>query len=125
MPGYEARAMNVRALATIGLLSLSVSTSAWSADRMRFWNLTGVTITKLYLAPAGTTQWGANQCANDADGTVEPDERLQLKGVTAGHYAVKLTDAGGRTCILQDITLEGGKAYAFSLAEADLKDCSK
>jgi hypothetical protein len=55
-----------------------------AADRMQFWNLTGTTITKLYLAPAGTTKWGPDQCANDKDGSVDPDERLRLTGVTAG-----------------------------------------
>jgi len=107
------------------LLSFAVPTDAWSADRMQFWNLTGTTITKLYLAPAGTTKWGPNQCANDADGSVDPDERLKLTGLTAGHYDVKLADSSGRSCIVKDVTLQTGTAYAFSLSEADLKDCSK
>ena len=55
--------------------------AAWSADRMLFWNLTGTKITKLYLAPAGTTKWGPDQCANDPDGSVDPDERLRLVGL--------------------------------------------
>ena len=92
---------------------------------MQFWNLTGTTITKLYLAPSGTTEWGPDQCANDKDGAVESDERLRLAGVTAGHYAVKLVDASGRSCVLPDVTLSAGKAYAFSLSEDDLKHCSK
>jgi len=117
--------MNARALAILGLGLLAVSTSARSADRMRFWNLTGTTIAKLYLAPSGTTNWGPNQCANDPDGAVDADERLGLTGVTAGRYDVKLTDRNGRTCVVKDVALEAGKAYAFSLSEADLKDCSK
>ena len=92
---------------------------------MRFWNLTGSTVAKLYLAPSGSTKWGPDQCANDKDGSVDPDERLKLSGVTAGQYDVKLTEANGRTCIVRDVVLSAGKAYAFSLSESDLKDCSK
>jgi len=56
---------------------------------------------------------------------VDQDERLRLTGVTAGHYDVKVTDKSGRTCIVKDVALEAGKPYAFSLSEAELKDCSK
>jgi hypothetical protein len=114
-----------RYITFILLLLFTVPTDAWSADRMQFWNLTGTKITKLYLAPTGTTKWGPNQCANDADGSVDPDERLRLTGLTAGHYDVKLAEASGRTCIVKDVTLQTGTAYAFSISEADLKDCSK
>ena len=107
------------------LLSFALPIAALSADRMLFWNLTGTKITKLYLAPTGTTKWGPDQCANDADGSVDPDERLKLVGLTAGHYDVKLTDADGRTCTVKNVTLESGKAYAFSISESDLRDCSK
>jgi hypothetical protein len=112
-------------IAVFCTLSFTVSTAANSADRMRFWNLTSATISKLYLAPAGTTKWSANQCANDPDGTVEMDERLELKGLAAGRYDVKVTDVNGRTCTVKDVTLQAGKGYAFSLSEAELKDCTK
>jgi hypothetical protein len=117
--------MNVRSAAILCCLFLLSSATAWSADRMRFWNLTGETISKLYLASPGSSRWGADQCANDPDGTVESDERLPLKDVAAGRYDVKLTDATGRTCVVRDVTLEAGKAYAFSLSPDDLKDCQK
>ena len=32
------------------------------------------TISDLRLAPAGTTNWGPDQCKNDKDGSVETDE---------------------------------------------------
>lgn len=121
----EKRADTVRVFISLGLLLMTISTPAWPADRMQFWNLTGTTINKLYLAPSGTTQWGPNQCANDPDGAVEPDERLKLTGISPGHYAVKLTDAAGRTCLVKDVLVEAGAKYAFSLSEADLKECLK
>jgi hypothetical protein len=124
-PGREKKPMKAHVLITLSLLLVAVSTGVRAADRMRFWNLTGTAIAKLYLAPSGTTKWGANQCANDPDGKVDSDERLQLTGVAAGHYDVKLTDAAGRTCIVKDVAVVAGKAYAFSLSESDLKDCSK
>src|SRR3712207_1455115 len=62
------------------------------ADRIRFWNLTGNTITKLYLAPAGTDRYGPDQCANDRDGTVDHRERLRVTGITSGRYDAKFED---------------------------------
>jgi hypothetical protein len=110
---------------TFFLMWIALPIAAWSADRMLFWNLTGTKITRLYLAPAGTTKWSPDQCANDPDGSVDPDERLKLIGLAAGHYDVKVTNAEGRTCVVKNITLESGKAYAFSISESELKDCSK
>jgi len=43
---------------------LAVSSAATAAERLKFWNLTGFTITELHLAPTGTTDWGPNQCKN-------------------------------------------------------------
>ena len=109
----------------IAVITLGASAAALAADQMRFWNLTGTKITKLYLAPAGTSQWGPDQCRNDPDGSVDPDERLNLTGVSAGHYDVKLTDATGRTCIVKDVVVQPAGKYAFSLSEDDVKDCVK
>jgi len=117
--------MKARTFIILGILLLATPAVGRAADRMLFWNLTGTTIAKLYLAPSGTTNWGANQCANDPDGKVDTDERLKLTGVTAGRYDVKFTDAGGRTCTVKNVELQAGKAYAFSLSESDLTACSK
>lgn len=117
--------MNKRSLMMVVLFLLAIPAGARAADRMQFWNLTGTTITKLFLAPAGSTNWGPDQCTNDKDGSVDPDERLRLSEVTAGRYDVRLTFQNGRTCVVKDVALETGKAYAFSLSEADLKDCTK
>jgi hypothetical protein len=117
--------MNCPAPIFLCLLLFAASTGTQAAERMRFWNLTATTIAKLYLAPSGTTKWGPNQCANDPDGTVSMDERLELKGASAGRYDVKVIDVDGRSCIVRDVTLQAGKSYAFSLSEADLKDCTK
>jgi hypothetical protein len=54
--------------------------------------LTRHTIAEFYLAPAGTTSWGDNQCKNDKDGTVDSDERLRITGVDTGTYDAKLKD---------------------------------
>jgi hypothetical protein len=117
--------MPTRCFTFLGFFAIAASTVAMATDRMRFWNLTGETIATLYLAPAGTTAWGPNQCANDPDGSVSTDERLDLKGLAPGRYDVKFTDAKGRICTVKDVTLQAGKSYAFSLTEADLKDCTK
>ncbi|HEY6434069.1 MAG TPA: hypothetical protein VIZ17_19005, partial [Acetobacteraceae bacterium] len=71
----------------------------------RFWNLTGETITHLYLAPIGTTAWGSDQCKNDPDGSVDFDERLRITGIQSGRYDVKFTDKTGRTCIVKSVAI--------------------
>jgi hypothetical protein len=89
----------------------------------RFWNLTRHTISEFYLAPAGTTDWGANQCRNDKDGTVDPDERLRITGVAPGSYDAKLTDVSGRTCVVRSIKISAGEI--FSIEEKELTACTR
>jgi hypothetical protein len=36
----------------------ATAVGAGAAERMRFWNLTGGTVTELSLTPAGTENWG-------------------------------------------------------------------
>jgi hypothetical protein len=110
---------------TILALLLCVAGSARGAERMRFWNLTSVTLKELYLAPAGTTQWSANQCKNDKDGTVDHDERLTITGIAPGKYDVKLADTKGRVCTVQNVEVVSGRPYAFSLSDKDLTSCTK
>lgn len=87
----------------------------------RFWNLTKSTISQFYLAPAGTSDWGPNQCQNDKDGRVDFDERLVIRDVPAGVYDAKFTDTAGRTCTVQNIAVEPGAI--FSIQEKDLTSC--
>jgi hypothetical protein len=113
-------------LPVFGALAVAATAlSASAAERMRFWNLTSVTIKELYLAPAGTTAWGANQCKNDADGAVDPDERLTIKGVDPGHYDVKLADKAGRVCTVPNVEVKTKGPYAFSISDKDLTNCAK
>jgi len=114
----------MRMMVLVVLLTAAVG-AALGAERLRFWNLTAATITKLYLAPAGTEKWGPDQCQNDPDGAVDADERLTLKGVEPGRYDVRLTDKTGRKCLVRDVEVKGGRPYAFSIEESDLKDCHR
>ena len=88
----------------------------------RFWNLTRNTISQFYLAPAGTTNWGPNQCKNDKDGAVDTDERLRITDVSSGHYDAKLVDSTGRTCIVRNVKVETGGI--FTIDEKDLTSCT-
>ncbi len=90
---------------------------------MRFWNLTRHVISELSLAPAGTANFGPNQCKNDKDGTVDPDERLRITGVPPGTYDVRLKDVSGRSCIVRGIKVEAGET--FSIEEKELTACEK
>lgn len=107
--------------ALFSLLTLDATSTA--SERLRFWNLTGFTIKQLRLAPAGTTNWGPNQCRNDPDGVVDADERLTLTDVVPGRYDVELRDKKGRICVVRNVEVLAGKPYAFSISEDDLTDC--
>jgi hypothetical protein len=106
------------------VLALGVTSSvACAAERpMRFWNLTRHTISEFYLAAPGTTKWGANQCKNDKDGTVDSDERLRISDTAPGIYDAKLADVSGRVCIVRNVKLEAGEI--FSIEEKDLTSCT-
>ena len=103
--------------------TLVVSTAFAQGRPPRFWNLTHGRISEFYLAPPGTTNWGPNQAKNDKDGVVDPDERLNITGVTSGTYDVKFTDKDGRTCIVKNVKVEVGQI--FSIDEKDLTSCNK
>jgi hypothetical protein len=87
----------------------------------RFWNLTRNTISEFYLAPSGTANWGPNQCKNDKDGAVDPDERLRITDAPSGTYDAKLADVTGRVCIVRNIKIETGAI--FSIEEKELTSC--
>jgi hypothetical protein len=114
--------MNGAASIVLVTIALAVAPTAAAKDRpTQFWNLTLNTISEFYLAPAGTSNWGPNQCKNDRDGTVDADERLRITDVPRGTYDAKLTDVTGRTCIVRNIKIETGSI--FSIETRDLKSC--
>jgi hypothetical protein len=113
----------MRKIVFILLLLAAGSSAGLAAERpTRFWNLTRHTIAEFYLAPAGTTNWGANQCKNDRDGTVSPDERLRISDTPPGLYDARLIDVSGRTCVVTGLKLEAGEI--FSIEERDLTACT-
>jgi hypothetical protein len=109
----------------LALLALAAMSSAATAEGRptRFWNLTRHTISEFHLAPAGTTNWGPNQCKNDKDGTIDPDERLPITGVAPGTYDAKLKDVSGRTCVVRNIEVKA--AEIFSIEEKELTSCTR
>src|SRR6266567_6390428 len=107
------------------VLLVALWSHGYAADRLTFWNLTASTVSNLQLAPSGTEAWGPNQCANDPDGVVDSDERLNLTGIEPGRYDIKLTQKSGRTCIVRNVEVKSGGRYAFAISEQDLKDCER
>src|SRR5262249_14524132 len=105
--------------AVFAILALAAASSVVFAQGRptRFWNLTRHTISEFYLAPTGSSNWGVNQCKNDKDGTVDPDERLRISGVAPGIYDAKLKDVSGRSCLVRNIKIEAGEI--FSIDEKD------
>ena len=82
---------------------------------------TATTFTGVFLAPAGTEQWGTNQALNDKDHEVDPSERLSIKDINRGIFDVKLIDRKGRVCISHSVDLR--KDTTFETQDRDLKDC--
>ncbi|MEA2859478.1 MAG: hypothetical protein QOC72_1517 [Methylobacteriaceae bacterium] len=115
-----------RALLAVSLgviIHLNASPTVSAAEKpIRFWNLTSATVTELRLAPVGSGKFGADQCKNDKDGSVDHDERLPITGVTPGRYDLKIGYKGGKTCMVANVAIESGKA--FSIEDKDLNDCS-
>ena len=70
----------------------------------------------------GLAKFGPDQCRNDKDGSVDHDERLPITGVTPGRYDIKIGYKDGKTCRVQNVPIESGKA--FSIEDKDLADCS-
>jgi hypothetical protein len=105
---------------TLALIILVGAGEVQAADNgvTRFWNLTGETITHLYLAPAGTHDWGSDQCRNDPDGSVDFDERLRITGISSGRYDVKFTDKTDRTCIVKGLEIKAGAVFAIDKTAA-------
>lgn len=98
--------------------------NAAKATKMKFWNLTGVDIVELYLAPAGTSEFGMDQTDNEDGGEIENDERLPLTEITAGLYDVKLKDENNRSCHVKDVEVRDTGPYSFSLEADQLTDCT-
>jgi hypothetical protein len=112
-----------KSIVTILALSLFDGGALAQGAPTRFWNLTQETISEFYLAPAGTANFGPNQCKNDKDGTVDPDERLRITGVAAGLYDAKLVDVKGRACTVRNVKIEAGQI--FSIEEKELTSCNR
>ena len=106
-------------------LCLLVPAAALAAGKkgVQFWNLTGETLSDVALAPAGTKDFGSNQCVNDKDGTVDFDENLLIKGVQPGRYDLRLKDVHGRTCFARNVDVKANET--FSVRDKDLVDCAK
>jgi len=119
-------AMIVAAFATVSLAAAALADDddkGAKGSKMKFWNLTGVDLTEVVLAPAGTDKFGSNQALNDDNKISENDERLPLKDITAGKYDVRIKDKSGRTCLVKDVEVKDSGPYSFSLEADQLTDC--
>jgi hypothetical protein len=113
-----------RMLIAICLLSLAVPVEALAQGKgIRLWNLTTATISGFQLSPAGKNEWGANQTLNDKDKEVDHDERLRITGIEPGRYDAKVSYRNNRQCVVRDIEIKADAV--FSIADKDLKDCTK
>jgi hypothetical protein len=118
----QGKLQQVARLVFCSLIMAYGGSGASAAAQTKFWNITGDTIVKFELAPAGTANWGPDQCKNDKDDSVDDDERLKIQGVGTGSYDARMTFQDGRVCTVKAISIETGKI--FSIERDQLKDCS-
>src|SRR3954471_16084512 len=119
MPGGRRYPMKRSFVVAIALLCLPAM-ALGQTRQTRFWNLTDYTISDFSLARAGSTNWGPNQCKNDRDGTVSPNERLRITDTEPGTYDARIKDTDGRLCYARNVKVEAGEI--FSIEEKDLAD---
>ena len=113
-----------RALVVASVLLLAATGPLLAQGKgVRLWNLTTTTISSFQLSPAGKNTWGANQTLNDKDKEVDHDERLRITNVEPGRYDAKVGYPNSRQCFVRDIEIKADAV--FSIADKDLKDCSK
>jgi hypothetical protein len=114
----------LRSLIAIAIFLLAATSQLVAQGKgIRFWNLTTATISSFQLSPAGKDTWGANQTLNDKDKEVDHDERLRITNVEPGRYDAKVGYRGSKQCFVRDIEIKADAV--FSIADKDLKDCSK
>ena len=104
------------------LAAVAACGGAGAAERFFAYNLTTATeFTGVFLAPAGSQDWGPNQALNDKDHSLETSERLPLTGIARGRFEVKLETRKGRSCIKHDVDLT--RETSFDIHDADLAGC--
>jgi len=118
-------ALMITAATGLGLALPATALAEARTPQIRFWNLTDYRILEFYLAPAGTTRWGINQCTNDRDGTVDPDERLRITETPPGIYDAKFTDVSGRVCIVRNLKVDAGEIFSIEEKELAAASCDK
>src|SRR5215831_4701909 len=112
MQSIDLRETRMRVLlASIAFALVGSLVLAQDRKGIRFWNLTLYTITTFQMSPAGTDNWGPDQCKNDRDGTVDHDERLRIT-IEPGRYDVKLADKIGRVCIVRNVEVKDGAVFS-------------
>ena len=105
-----------------GIATAGGTGAALANDRFVAFNLTTATDFKgLYLAPAGTRDWGHNQVLNDKDKIWDASERLRLTAISRGRFDVRLVDSKGRECKMAGVDLT--KDITFAVHDADLASC--
>jgi hypothetical protein len=108
---------------TVVWLLASAGPLAAQGKGIRLWNLTAETISSFQLSAPGQNLWGHNQTLNDKDKEVDHDERLRITDIAPGRYDARVGYRDGRACIVHDIEIRTGAV--FSIADKDLKECSK
>lgn len=113
--------MPLHRIAALGLVVFLAALPAAASQYFAYNETTSTTLTGVYLAPGGTTNWGANETLNDKDHSLDFGERLRLTGITPGRYDVKLVTDKGKTCVRKGVDLS--HETSFEIRDGDLAGC--
>jgi hypothetical protein len=115
--------MHSRYVLLLMLCGLPMSGAA-AADRFFGYNQTTATdFTGVFLAPAGTGKWGANEALNDKDKRWDAGERLAIKNASRGRFDLKVVDQAGHACVKHGLDLT--KDTTFDIRDEDLAACGR
>lgn len=101
------------------LCGSAAAAEAGHREKFFVYNLTSSSdLGGVFLAPAGTMEWGPNQVLNDKDHEVEPTERVAVTGITQGVFDVRAVTTAGHACVKKGVDLT--HETTFDIRDADL-----
>jgi hypothetical protein len=72
------------------------------------------TIFHLYLAPAGTGNWGQDELGEDEEDALEPGAWFKVRDVEPGIYDFRIVHADETSCIIRRVAIEVDKTVTMT-----------
>jgi len=86
--------------------------------RFQLQNNSGYSISHVYLNPVGSSYWASDRLGTQI---LKPGYQFTFTNIRPGTYDLKMVDADGHACIIQDVKISGNLTY--TLTPQTLLDC--